>query len=145
MHFLQWDVSIPSTQDGAHASSFWIWPILSGSVVKNPSAKAGNAREMGLNTWLRITLGIGNGNPLQYSCLENSMDRKVHGVSKSRTQLSTQHTRLLCAFWGKIIKAASAWSSGDAYPRSQIPSCEEEERLPGEARWRCFSGQPNQG
>ena len=37
--------------------------------------------------------GEGNGNPLQYSCLENPMDRgawrtTVHGVSKSRTQLS---------------------------------------------------------
>ena len=37
--------------------------------------------------------GEGNGNPLQYSCLENSMDRKawwatVHGVAKSRTPLS---------------------------------------------------------
>ena len=37
--------------------------------------------------------GEGNGNPLQYSCLENSMDRgawwaTVHGVTKSRTQLS---------------------------------------------------------
>ena len=40
--------------------------------------------------------GVGNGNQLQYSCLENSMDRgvwqaTVHGVAKSRTQLST-HT-----------------------------------------------------
>ena len=37
--------------------------------------------------------GVGNGNPLQYSCLENPMDRgawraTVHGVTKSRTQLS---------------------------------------------------------
>ena len=37
--------------------------------------------------------GEGNGNPLQYSCLENSMDREawqgiVHGVTKSQTQLS---------------------------------------------------------
>ena len=37
--------------------------------------------------------GEGNGNPLQYSCLENPMDRgawwaTVHGVAKSRTQLS---------------------------------------------------------
>ena len=37
--------------------------------------------------------GEGNGNPLQYSCLENSMDREawqatVHGVTKSRAQLS---------------------------------------------------------
>ena len=38
-------------------------------------------------------IGEGNGNPLQYSCLENSMDRgawqaTVHGVAKSRTRLS---------------------------------------------------------
>ena len=38
-------------------------------------------------------LGEGNGNPLQYSCLENPMAREawnaaVHGVTKSRTQLS---------------------------------------------------------
>ena len=37
--------------------------------------------------------GKGNGNPLQYSCLENSMDREiwlatVHGVAKTRTRLS---------------------------------------------------------
>ena len=39
------------------------------------------------------TLGEGNGNPLQYSCLENPMDGEawqadVHGVTKSRTRLS---------------------------------------------------------
>ena len=37
--------------------------------------------------------GVGNGNPLQYSCLENPMDRgalqnTVHGVTKSQTRLS---------------------------------------------------------
>ena len=37
--------------------------------------------------------GEGNGDPLQYSCLENSMDKeawwaRVHGVTKSRTQLN---------------------------------------------------------
>ena len=39
--------------------------------------------------------GVGNGNPLQYSCLENFLDRgaqwaTVHGVAENRTQLSTQ-------------------------------------------------------
>ena len=42
-------------------------------------------------------LGEGNGNPLQYSCLENSMDRAawratVHGVAKNWTRLSERHT-----------------------------------------------------
>ena len=36
----------------------------------------------------KCVLGEGNGTPLQYSCLENSMGRGVHGVSKSRTRLS---------------------------------------------------------
>ena len=40
-----------------------------------------------------LVIGEGNGNPLQYSCLENPMDRRtwyaiVHGVAKSQTQLS---------------------------------------------------------
>ena len=43
--------------------------------------------------------GEGNGNPLQYSCLENPMDRvarwaTVHGVAKSRTQLSYFHIHI---------------------------------------------------
>ena len=47
-------------------------------------------------TGVRIS-NEGNGNPLQYSCLENSMDRgawwaTVHGVTKSQTQLSDTHT-----------------------------------------------------
>ena len=32
--------------------------------------------------------GEGNGNPLEYSCLRNPMDRGVHGVTKSQTRLS---------------------------------------------------------
>ena len=59
--------------------------------------------------------GEGNGNPLQYSCLENPMDRgawlaTVHGVAKSRTRLSAVHgvakhwtrlsTRALNSWWG---------------------------------------------
>ena len=49
------------------------------------------------NPWVRKIPEEGNGNPLQSSCLENSMDRgvqgaTVHGVAKSRTQL-TMHTQ----------------------------------------------------
>ena len=42
---------------------------------------------------IRVSFGEGNGNPLQYSCLENAMDRgawwaAVHGVAKSQTRLN---------------------------------------------------------
>ena len=59
-------------------------------MVKNLLANAG---EVGSIPGSRRSPGEGNGNPLQYSCLENSMDRGawwaiVHGVTKSRTRLS---------------------------------------------------------
>ena len=49
--------------------------FLSGAVVKNPPANSRNARDMGLIPGLGRSSGIGNGNPLQYSCLENSTGR----------------------------------------------------------------------
>ena len=44
-------------------------------VVKNPPANAGDARDTGSIPELRRSAREGNGNPLQYSCLENSKDR----------------------------------------------------------------------
>ena len=46
-----------------------------GSVVKNPLANAGNVRDTGLIPGSGRSLGEGNGKPLHYSCLDNSMDR----------------------------------------------------------------------
>ena len=43
--------------------------------VKNPSANAGDARDVGLIPGSGRSPGVENGNSLQYSCLENSMDR----------------------------------------------------------------------
>ena len=48
--------------------------LLGGSMVKNPSTYAG---DMGSIPRLGRSLGEGNGNPLQYSCLENSIDRSM--------------------------------------------------------------------
>ena len=47
-----------------------------------------NAGDPGLIPGSGRSPGEGNGNPLQYSCLENPMDRGIHGVTKSRTQPS---------------------------------------------------------
>ena len=59
-------------------------------MVKNLPANTGDRRDAGLIPGLGRSPGGGNGNPLQYSCLEISMDRGawwaiVHGVAKSRT------------------------------------------------------------
>ena len=67
-----------------------------GTVVKNSPANAGDVAEVGLIPGSGISPGGGNGNPFQYSCLENPMDRgpwwaTVHRVTKSWTQLNT-HT-----------------------------------------------------
>ena len=58
-----------------------------GSVVKNTPANAGDTGDMNLIPRLGRSPGGGNGNPLQYSCLKNSMDRgawqaTVHRVTK---------------------------------------------------------------
>ena len=63
-----------------------------GTVVKNPSTNARGASNADSIPVLGRSPGVGNGNPLQYFCLENCMDRAwqvtVHGVAKSRTLLS---------------------------------------------------------
>ena len=62
-------------------------------MVKNPPARAGDPRDVGLISGSKRSPRGGNDNPLQYSCLGNTMDREawqaaVHGVAKSRTRLS---------------------------------------------------------
>ena len=62
----------------------------SGSVVKNLPANAGNARDTDSIPGLVRSPGEGNGNPLQYSCLENPMDRgawrtTIYGVTELDT------------------------------------------------------------
>ena len=61
-------------------------------VVKNPPARAGEVRDVGSIPGLGRSPGEGNSNSLQYSCLENSIDRgawqiMVYGVAKNQTRL----------------------------------------------------------
>ena len=61
-----------------------------GSVVENPPANAGDAEDVGLIPGLGRFPGGGGGNPLQYSCLENSKDRPWgHKESDTAEQLSS--------------------------------------------------------
>ena len=73
---------------GCKESDLTKWLILSNgdnkgfpgaSVVKNPPTNAG---AVGSITGLGKSPGEGNGNPLQYSCLGNPLDRGVHAISK---------------------------------------------------------------
>ena len=68
----------------------WLCPFPGSSVVKNLLANAGATGDLGSIPGLERSPGGGNGNPLQYSCLEKPMDRgawqaTVHGVAKSQT------------------------------------------------------------
>ena len=90
-------------------------------VIKGPPANAGDIRDMGSIQGWGGSLGGGHGSPLQYSCLENPMDRGawwaiVHRVAKNQTQLKrlSMHTRthaktpelriMRCFFWGGVSK-----------------------------------------
>ena len=72
------------------------WGLPGGS---NGNEFACNAGDLGLIPWLGRSLGGGHGNPLQYSCLENPMDRgagwtTVPGVTKNLTRLNEVHSLL---------------------------------------------------
>ena len=61
-------------------------------VIKNPSTRVGDIRDVSSIPGSGRSPGGGHGNPLQYSCLEKPMDRgawqaTVHGVTQSQTQL----------------------------------------------------------
>ena len=71
--------------------------------VKSLPANEGDTGDKGLTSGLGGSPGEGSGNPLQYSCLENYMDRgasrvAVHGVANSWTRLSTH---CLLVVWGE--------------------------------------------
>ena len=68
-------------------------------IAVRPTANAGDIRDVSLIPVLGRSPGEGNGNPLQYFCLENSMDRggwqaAVHGVTHSWTRLKRLSTHI---------------------------------------------------
>ena len=96
---------------------------LVGAGVKNPPANAADARDTESIPGSGRS-GGGNGNPLQYSCLENPMDRgawqaTVHGVSKSQTRL-----------YDYALHCSGLWSSFYPSPSSGLWS-----RKPRQGHW----------
>ena len=102
-------------------------------MVKNPPANAGDIRDAGsIYGWGRSS-GGGDGNPLQYSCLENAMDRgawwaTVHRVAKSQMWLRREHTSArslvfcICQqLFKNRIKESSGWGSFDSFPTIRSP------------------------
>ena len=102
-------------------------------VVKNPPANAGDIRDMGSIPGLGRSPRGGHGNPLQYSCLGNLMDRgawwgTVHRVAKSRTRLKwlNTHTHTIGAsalpwsltwamlLWTEIVRLFCPWGTPTA-------------------------------
>ena len=83
-----------------------------GAAVKDPAANAGNTEDASIPGWGRSP-GGGNGNPLQYYCLENPhRQRSIHGVTKSWTRLSTStitwsHSWSPC--WSHINLSLRSW------------------------------------
>ena len=76
-----------------------------GAAVKKMPDNAGDPRDTGLIPGLRKSLGIRKGHPVQYSCLENFMDRgawwaTVHGVTKASdmTELAP-----MCPFYSSLF------------------------------------------
>ena len=81
-------------------------------VIKNPPANAEDIRDLSLIPGLGRSPGEGNGNSLQYSCLEKSMDRGawwaiVHGGHKEPD--TTEQLTLSLSFM--VVKCLDPWSS----------------------------------
>ena len=95
------------------------WGFWGGSVVKNLPGNVGDARGADSIPGSGRSSGVGNGNLLQYSCLENSMDRGpwwaiVHRVAKSWTWPSThtlnvKESRSLCCLRSGSFRIRYSW------------------------------------
>ena len=97
---------------------FWMcihtWASQVMLVVKNLSANAGDIGDPGSIPGSGGSPGGGHGNPLQYSCLENPMDRgawgaTIHRISKSQTQLKRLSTHAPISNKKALHKTSEKW------------------------------------
>ena len=86
-----------------------IWASQVVLVVKNPPTNGEDKRDVGSIPASGRSPGEAHGNPLQYSCLENPMDRRawwavVHSVTKSQTQLKQLSMHANAHVWFRTMK-----------------------------------------
>ena len=109
----------------------------SGQAVKNQPTMQ-KTQERGSIPGSGGSPGEGNGNPLQYSCLENAMDREawqttVHGVSKSQTRLNDWARTYTYSVGKDLVRGFPGTSAGKELPAMQeTPLITGSERFPGE-------------
>ena len=130
------------------------------SVVKTLPANAGDSRDVGSIPESGRSPGVGTGNLLQYFCLENSMDgaawrATVHGVTKSRMQLSMQASRFVRVT--ACVQISFLWASLGAQTVKDLPAMQEPRvqslgsgRFPGEEndnpfRYSCLENSMDRG
>ena len=87
------------------------WGFPHGSVVENPPANAGDTGDAGSIPGLGRSPGVGNGNPLQYSCLGNPMDREPGGLQSMWLQNQTRISAhaLCCAVLLPSLISTRCW------------------------------------
>ena len=91
-------------------------------------AFAYNARDQGSIPGSRRSPGEGNGNPLQYSCLENPMDRgawlaMIHAVAKSQTRLSDFTFIFTFMHWRKKWQHTPVFLPGESQGWGSLVGC----------------------
>ena len=122
-------------------------------VVKYPAAKAGDTRDTGSIPGLERSPGVGSGNPLQYSCLENPMERSLvdyclwdHKESDMTERVHT-HTHCFCFFpdpqkpqvclepWVWISMAGPQWVPKKHHQPDQCWPLPESPPTPNHIHW----------
>ena len=100
-------------------------------MVKNPPATAGDPRDAGLIPGPGRYPGVRDGNPLQYSCLENPVDRGIWrvlatGSQRIRYDLATEQQQPLNLQWKHLFKSYLVTYLRTSVPQSKlsVASCE---------------------
>ena len=134
------------TKNSAHTWEWYNAPLTThaeisgfttgGSVVKNLPANARELRDVGLIPESWRPPGGGHGYPLQYSCLENSVNRgvwqaTVHGVTQSRTR--TRLHRSMRAHWNLRVVAVKREKEEWVFLFPSLENKEDKEN--GEQAW----------